>query len=106
LPFSLDDDGFAKVLKDNSLSFKSAHVVKKRSGRSKGFGFAEFDNESDQQKALNTLNKKPVEGRELIVKVALTDEVNAASGKEEKKEEKPVPAAKEEKKEEKPAEKK
>jgi len=106
LPFSLDDDGFAKVLKDNSLSFKSAHVVKKRSGRSKGFGFAEFDNESDQQKALNTLNKKPVEGRELIVKVALTDEANAASGKEEKKDEKPAPAAKEEKKEEKPAEKK
>lgn len=106
LPFSLDDDGFAKVLKDNSLAFKSAHVVKKRSGRSKGFGFAEFDNESDQQKALNTLNKKPVEGRELIVKVALTDEANAASGKEEKKDEKPAPAAKEEKKEEKPAEKK
>jgi len=106
LPFSLDDDGFAKVLKDNNLAFKTAHVVKKRSGRSKGFGFAEFDNESDQQKALNALNKKPVEGRELIVKVALTDEANAASGKEEKKEEKPAPAAKEEKKEEKPAEKK
>jgi len=105
LPFSLDDDGFAKVLKDNSLAFKSAHVVKKRSGRSKGFGFAEFDNESDQQKALNALNKKAVEGRELIVKVALTDEANAASGKEEKKDEKPAPA-KEEKKEEKPAEKK
>jgi len=104
LPFSLDDDGFAKVLKDNSLPFKSAHVVKKRSGRSKGFGFAEFDNESDQQKALNALNKKSVEGRELIVKVALTEEANEASGKEEKKEEKPAPA-KEEKKDEKPAEK-
>jgi len=107
LPFSLDDDGFAKVLKDNSLPFKSAHVVKKRSGRSKGFGFAEFDNESDQQKALNALNKKSVEGRELIVKVALTEEASAASGKEEKKEEKPAAATgKEEKKDEKPAEKK
>jgi len=105
LPFSLDDDGFAKVLKDNNLAFKSAHVVKKRSGRSKGFGFAEFDNESDQQKALNALNKKSVDSRELIVKVALTEEANATDGKEEAHDEKPA-ATKEEKKEEKPAEKK
>jgi len=74
LPFSMDDDGFAKVFKDNSLAFKSAHVVKKRTGRSKGFGFAEFDNEKDQQKALGEINGKSVDGRELVVKVALIDE--------------------------------
>lgn len=73
LPFSLDDEGFGKVFKDNALAFKSAHVVKRRSGRSKGFGFAEFDNEGDQQKALAALNNKPIEGRELVVKVALTE---------------------------------
>jgi RNA recognition motif-containing protein len=74
LPFKMDDDAFAKVFKDAGLALKSAHVVKnQRSGRSKGFGFAEFDNESDQQKALNALNKKSVDERELIVKVALTE---------------------------------
>jgi len=73
LPFALEDDGFGKVLKDGTLSFKSAHVVKKKSGRSKGFGFIEFDNEGDQQKALNALNNKQIEGRELVVKVALTE---------------------------------
>jgi RNA recognition motif-containing protein len=74
LPFKLDDDTFAKVFKDASLNYKSAHVVKnQRSGRSKGFGFVEFDNEADQQKALNTINKKVVDERELIVKVALTE---------------------------------
>jgi len=73
LPFSMDDDGFGKVFKDNNLAFKTAHVVKKRSGRSKGFGFAEFENEKDQQKALNDLNNKNVDGRELVVKVALTE---------------------------------
>jgi len=74
LPFKLDDDSFSAVFKDAGLTFKSAHVVKnQRSGRSKGFGFVEFDNEVDQQKALNTINKKIVDERELIVKVALTE---------------------------------
>jgi len=90
LPFSMDDDGFAKVFKDNNLAFKTAHVVKKRTGRSKGFGFAEFDGEKDQQKALADINGKSVDGRELVVKVALIDESAKPEqlSKEEKKEEK------------------
>jgi len=91
LPFSMDDDGFAKVFKDNNLAFKSAHVVKKRTGRSKGFGFAEFENESDQQKALAGINNKSVDGRELVVKVALIDQqekAEAEAKQEEKSEEK------------------
>jgi len=74
LPFKLDDDTFSKLFKDANLTFKAAHVVKnQRSGRSKGFGFVEFDNEADQQKALNAINKKVVDERELVVKVALTE---------------------------------
>jgi RNA recognition motif-containing protein len=55
------------------LTFKGAHVVIKKNGRSKGFGFIEFENEGDQQKALNALNNKEVDGRALVVKVALTE---------------------------------
>jgi len=73
LPFTLTDDTFAKVFKDNNLAFKTAHVVIKKTGRSKGFGFVEFENEGDQQKALAALNNKDVEGRQLAVKVALTE---------------------------------
>jgi len=74
LPFSLDDEGFGKILKDSTLAFKAAHVVRNvRSQRSKGFGFIEFENEQDQQKALAGLNGKQVEGRDLVVKVALTE---------------------------------
>jgi len=74
LPFKLDDEGFAKIFKDSALTYKAAHVVRnQRSGRSKGFGFVEFDNEADQQKALNSINKKVVDERELSVKVALTE---------------------------------
>jgi len=74
LPFGLDDDGFAKVVVELGVKPKTAHVVKKRNGRSKGYGFVEFENEADQKKALDGLNKKVVEGRELSVKVALTEQ--------------------------------
>jgi len=73
LPFGLDDEGFAKVVGELGIKAKTAHVVKKRNGRSKGYGFVEFDTEADQRKALEGLNKKSVEGRELSVKIALTE---------------------------------
>jgi len=91
LPFSLDDEGFAKVLKDQNLAFKSAHVVKKKSGRSKGFGFVEFDNQGDQQKALAAINNKDVGGRELVAKVALTENRSPENTPSEKKEEEKKP---------------
>jgi RNA recognition motif-containing protein len=99
LPFSLDDEGFAKIITDLSLKLKSAHVVKKRNGRSKGYGFVEFDTQDDQQKALTALNKKVIENRELSVKVALT-EIRREEEQDEKK------AAPTEKKAAVPAEKK
>jgi len=74
LPFKLDDAEFSQVFKDAGVALKNAYVVKnQRSGRSKGFGFAEFENEADQQNALTAVNKKVVDGRELVVKVALTE---------------------------------
>jgi len=106
LPFSLTDAEFAKVLQDNKLTFKSAHVVVKKNARSKGFGFVEFDQEKDQQAALAALNGKQVDGRDLIVKIALTEGPNGGrpvegkaeegkEGKQEKKEEaKPAAAPK------------
>lgn len=71
LPFSVDDEKLAEIFK--GLKVKSAHVVRKKNSRSKGFAFVEFENEADQQEALKAVEKKVVEGRELIVKVALTE---------------------------------
>jgi len=84
LPFALDDEGFGKVFSDATLKFKSAHVVKKRNGRSKGFGFAEFDSEDDQKKALTALDKKQIAERDLIVKIALTEDAAKQTTEEQK----------------------
>lgn len=71
LPFSVDDAALAKIFE--GLNIKAAHVVRKHNERSKGFGFVEFHNQDDQKKALESVDKKNVEGRELSVKVALTE---------------------------------
>jgi len=70
LPFSVDDNGLADIFKDFKIS--KAHVVKYRN-RSKGFGFVEFENEEDQKAAQIIGEKLEVEGRKLIVNIALTE---------------------------------
>ena len=49
----------------------SARVITDRdSGRSKGFGFVEFENDDDNQKAVDQLNGKELDGRTINVSLA------------------------------------
>ena len=49
----------------------SARVITDRdSGRSKGFGFVEFENEDDNQKAIDQLDGKDLDGRAINVGLA------------------------------------
>ena len=49
----------------------NATVISDRySGRSKGFGFVEFEKEEEAKKAIEMLNGKDLDGRKLIVNVA------------------------------------
>lgn len=42
----------------------------KMTGRSKGFGFVEMDNEEEAQNAIDTLNETELDGRTIVVKKA------------------------------------
>jgi len=93
VPFGYLDADLEKVFKDSALTIKAAHVITKRNGRSKGFGFVEFNTEEDQKKAMQAIDGKEVDGRKLSVKVALTESRPAEgaddnAGNEEKKDEK------------------
>jgi len=59
LPFSVDDEQLSKIFEDTKAT--AAHVVKTRTGRSRGYGFVEFGNEEDQVAALNSHHNKEVE---------------------------------------------
>jgi RNA recognition motif-containing protein len=71
LPFKYTDEDFGKIFVDAGIKPKSSKVAKRFNGRSRGYGFVEFENQADQQKALTAVDKKTVEGRDLVVKVAM-----------------------------------
>jgi RNA recognition motif-containing protein len=75
LPYQFVDDELLKLLPKAT----KAYVAKNYSGRSKGFGFVEFANEEDQKTALNASEKLQASGRDLIVKIALTEEKKLGS---------------------------
>ncbi|MBI5220697.1 MAG: RNA-binding protein [Candidatus Liptonbacteria bacterium] len=59
----------------------SASVLKdKISGRSRGFGFVEFESDEDGRKAIEMFNGKEFEGRPLVVNEARPMENRAAGG--------------------------
>jgi len=60
LPFSVDDAALLAIF--SALKPKSAHVVRTRNDRSRGYGFVEFNTKGDQQAALQQKNGANVEG--------------------------------------------
>lgn len=59
----------------------SARVITDRdSGRSKGFGFVEMENDDDNQKAVDQLNGKELDGREINVSLARPKEDRPRDG--------------------------
>ncbi|MDN5819247.1 MAG: RNA-binding protein [bacterium] len=70
IAYATTDDG----LKDHFAQIgpvSRAHIITDReTGRSRGFGFVEFENEDDNQKAVDQLNDKELDGRQLSVSLA------------------------------------
>jgi len=58
---------------------KTAHVVVTRNGRSRGFGFVEFETEQDQLNAIKSKDQTEVDGRTISVKVSLVDKSEQTS---------------------------
>lgn len=72
LDFSINQDKLKEIFASYG-SIVSANVVTDRfSGRSKGFGFVEFEKEEDAMKALGELNDSDQMGRKIAVKEAIS----------------------------------
>ena len=69
LPWSVDDEGLKKLFAEYSPS-EVALIKDKYSGRSKGFGFVTVDDDEAGKKAIEAMNGKEIEGRELKVSEA------------------------------------
>lgn len=70
LAYATNDDSL-KVFFETIGEVESAHVVTDReTGRSKGFGFVQFTDEANNQKAVDELNGKELDGRAINVNLA------------------------------------
>jgi RNA recognition motif-containing protein len=70
LPYSVDDIQLEELAKPFGEIVSAKVIVDKFSGQSKGFGFVEFTNADDADKAVEGLNGKDVGGRALVVNEA------------------------------------
>jgi len=74
LGFNIDDAGLAALFTDAGLKVNSARIVRRRWGKprkSKGYGFVDVGDETEQKKAIEALQGKEVGGRAIAVKVAV-----------------------------------
>ncbi|MCK4916796.1 MAG: RNA-binding protein [Candidatus Omnitrophica bacterium] len=71
LEFGLTEEDLQKSFDEKHIAVKEIKIITdKFSGRSKGFGFAEFDTPELAQQAIDVLNDSEINGRKLRVSKA------------------------------------
>lgn len=70
LAFATTDDGLKAHFEQVGPVVSARVVTDRETGRSRGFGFVEFENDEDNQKAIDQLNGKELDGRPINVSVA------------------------------------
>ena len=76
LSYKADEQSLADLFKQAGEVTSAKIIVDKMSGRSKGFGFVEMDNDAAGKAAIEALNGKEVMGRPLRVNEARPKEDN------------------------------
>ncbi len=70
LPWSVDNAKLKEMFAEFGEVSEASVITDKFSRRSKGFGFVEFGDDAAGQKAIEAMNGKDIEGRELKVSEA------------------------------------
>jgi RNA recognition motif-containing protein len=70
LPFSATEESLRELFEQHGPTVSVRVITDRETGRSRGFGFVEFENESNAEKALQALDGADMEGRSLRVNEA------------------------------------
>ena len=69
--YGLDESGLESFINEQGVAVTSVNIIRDReTGRSRGFGFVELSDDSDVDRAIETLNGKECDGRALTVNEA------------------------------------
>ncbi len=72
LPWTFNNNQLLDTFKPHGNVVSAKVVTDKESGRSRGFGFVEMENDNDANSAIKALNGSELSGRKLIVATAKT----------------------------------
>lgn len=70
LPYSTTEDDLREQFAAYGAVTSASLITDRETGRSKGFGFVEFENDDDAKKAIDALNGQDFGGRSLVVNEA------------------------------------
>ena len=70
LPWAIDDQGLEDLFKEFGVVASAKVIMDRETGRSKGFGFVEFDDDNAAKAAMNKLNGTDIQGRTIVVSEA------------------------------------
>lgn len=70
LSFTTDSNELENLFAEYGAVDRAQVITDRETGRSRGFGFVEMANDDEAQNAIESLNGKDVDGRELRVNVA------------------------------------
>ncbi|MGI9309618.1 MAG: RNA recognition motif domain-containing protein [Gammaproteobacteria bacterium] len=70
LPYSIDEAGLRQLFEEHGAVSTASVIMDKYSGRSKGFGFVEMDDQVAAEAAIEKLNGSSVDGRDIKVNQA------------------------------------
>lgn len=80
LAYATNDDGLKAHFEQIGPVVSARVITDRDTGRSKGFGFVEMENDDDNQKAVDQLNGKDLDGREINVSLARPKEDRPSNG--------------------------
>ena len=70
LPWAVNDQGLEDLFRDFGTVLSAKVIMDRESGRSKGFGFVEFEDDNAAKAAIDKLNGSDIQGRSIVVSEA------------------------------------
>ena len=70
LSYGVKEDGLREIFEEFGEVSSAKIITDRESGRSKGFGFVEMTNDDEANTAIETLNGKDIDGRNINVSQA------------------------------------
>lgn len=70
LPWAVNDEALQAAFETHGKVVSAKVITDRQTGRSRGFGFVEMENESEASEAIKALNGSELSGRNIIVSEA------------------------------------